>query len=289
MRATAAILVTGFIQYCVPQPPEVEPPVAHITFECLSDDCLMMELSGHESDGAEEYSWAIDGVDYGTDEMFAIDVPSRALLEIELTVSNTAGADTTYRHVMSSPLYPNPLDPDPNWDPSTALVIVGAQSCDSMAVVSTVGGCFNGPAPVEHRVRRDRFGIVNRSVLTYDPVTNDLDPPGTAGYAVAARWRNAYEPNVYPSHDGVMYYFNSIEDDYGPPPDHRFRNLHGGGTTNHITSYYPISTGDIMDFDFSHGTYLGDPDQTPLDSLRLDCSTGTMQVQTLPLTPTTGP
>jgi len=286
MRATAAILVTGFIQFCVPQPPDVEPPIAKITFECLSDDCLVMELSAEESEGLEEVSWAIDGTDYGSDEVFAIDVPGRALLEIELTVTNTEGTDTTKRHVMTTPVYPNPVDPDPTWDPSTALVIVGAQSCDSMAVISTVGGCFTGSKPLEHRVARDRFGLVSRSVLDYDPVDNAL---GSTGYAVAARWRNDHDQNN-PNHSPTTMYFNSTAADYGQPPNQPFLNLHGNGTTNHITSYYPIGTGDIMEFEFTHGVYLGDPDERPIDALRIDCSTGTMSVQASPLyeNPSTG-
>jgi hypothetical protein len=278
MRPVAAILVTGFIQQCLPQPPQVEPPEAHIEVACASVDCLVVELQGDQSPEADEWRWVIDGVDYGTDPVIAIDLPGRGLTEVELEVTNSAGSSATSVRLFTTEVVPLPGDDGSTggFDPAWATVVVGAQACDTNAVVSTIGGCFTGPAPLEHHVLRDRFGVVTRSVLVYDPVANNVTTPG---YAVAAVWRNNHDPATYPNHSANLNFYNSSASDYGPPP-RPYRSIASG---DQITSYYPLGIGDILEIDFQHGVYFEDPQRTPLDRLRLDCSAGSLSVDVQPL------
>ena len=77
------------------------------------------------------------------------------------------------------------------FDPTTGMVVVGAQSCDENAVISTVGGCFTGTQPLEHRVQRKTLVSTNRSVLVYDAraaevaEVEDGEPPSARGVALS--------------------------------------------------------------------------------------------------------
>lgn len=268
-----AVGAAAFLAPCLPTP-TIDPPVAHIEVTCVSSDCLVIELSSLESEGADDVEWTIDGTFYGVDDVITIDVPERGLVEMVLDVSNSAGTDSDLQYMFTTEVSNTATT---NRDIMASVVATGGNVCNSLSVISTVGGCFSDTvsAPLEHVVSRLRGGVLLLSTLEYDPVANDVTNRGSA---VAAVWKRstAAVPNLIASPASVL-------GDYGPRPK-RLRNV-VGPNQDHLTSYYPISNGDILTFDLGHGAYLGDEALTPLDSLTLDCSSGVMVVTAVPVVP----
>jgi hypothetical protein len=264
--AAAAAVVPAFFQTCLPSPPQVDPPEAVIEVTCLSPDCLVMELSGLASVDADDYQWFIDGVSYGTDDVIAIDVDTRDFVEVELVVGNSAGTDTDLQFLFTTEVTNDATAVN---DDIMAAVVAGATACDSLAVISTVGGCFSnsGGAKLEHVVDRVRVGGgPARSIMVYDPLSDTVQTPG---FAAAIVWeRTSGSQQSLPSNVP-----------YGIPP---YRAVVGQGR-EHLTSYYPISTGEVLTFDLGHGAYYGDPAKRPLDTLTLDCTSGSLQVSATPV------
>jgi len=266
---SAAVIVPAFFQTCLPNPPQVDPPVAHIEATCLSSDCLVMELSAAASVDADDYDWTIDGVPFGTDEVFAIDLETRGLVAVELVVTNAGGSDDDSQYLFTTTVSNDTVAEDV----ILAGVIAGATGCDSLSVISTVGGCFDnsGGANLEHVVGRARAGTQNVSVMVYDPVADSVVTPGFASAVIWERPTGTF--SSFPA--GVP------RSDYGPAP-RIYRNV-VGPNQSHLTSYYPIATGDSLTFDLGHGAYLGDASLTPLDAVTLDCTSGALQVSSTPV------
>ncbi len=225
-------------------------------------------MSAAASVDADGYDWTIDGVPFGTDEVFAIDLETRGLVSVELVVTNGGGSDSDSQYLFTTTVSNDTVADDV----ILAGVIAGAMGCDSLSVISTVGGCFNaGGADLEHIVERSRAGAQNVSVMVYDPVADSVVTPG---FSAAVIWERP--SGVFSSCPAGV-----PQTDYGPAP-RVYRNV-VGPLQPHITSYYPIATGDTLTFDIGHGAFLGDPSMTPLDDLTLDCSSGSLQVSSNPV------
>lgn len=258
MRYVIAIAGIGQLVGCPP-----EPPVAKSDVLCLDTECQALQLDATASVDADQWEWYLDGALAGTGQIFQMDVGVDTLREIELVVSNPSGSDSTMLYALGSTLVPaDPTTPDPGG--IVASVVASVTACDTNAVVLTVGGCFSAPGPVEQRFRVINAQGTRVHSLTYD---KQLDDVTAYGDAEAAAWQNVARGGAlgFGPTGGPLTSLN-----YGSSTYPQLAN----SSQDHLTSYVPVLTGDILEFQGRHLTYLEDPELQPLNALRVDCSAG---------------
>jgi len=269
MRTLAVIVPLAMLNQCLPDGGG-EPPVAHIEATCLLEDCSVMQLSAAETVDGEDYEWYVDGAYWGSGVEMELDIEPRALVEVELLALNPAGSSSTSQYLFSTQV----TSTQPMPQPPVAVVVIGAQSCGGYAVISTVGGCFTGPAPLTTDFLRIRNGQQQAlQQFVYEPATNRVTNGGTA---IGGVFRNSVFGAMQNYHDPS----NLLQGNYGPPP-RTYRNV-VGPAQDHLTTYWDMPVGDELRFNSGHLTYLGDPQLRPLDGLSLDCTSGSLNVTVQP-------
>jgi len=272
MRSLAVIVPVAILNQCLP---EGDPPEAYIETTCLDEECLLLELSAAETVNGEDYEWYVDGTFYDDGVTTQIELEPRGLVDVELLALNQAGSSTARQNLFTTQV----VTPQPEPQPPVATVVIGAQACGGYGVITTVGGCFAGPAPLKTDFVRISNGVQQPTqTFTYEPATNLVTNGGTA---IGGVFRNSnfattqsyYDPNTSPNHPRVT-------NNYGPPPNY-FRNV-VGPSQDHLTTYWDMPVGDELRFESGHLAYLGDEERTPLDALSLDCSSGTLSVTAIP-------
>jgi hypothetical protein len=232
-------------------------PIAAIEADCIDSACDVLRFDGSQSEGAESYSWAVDGDVIGEDEVFELELAEDDLYEIELTISGPAGEDISRRYIQTGSWTTAPEEPTA---PTFPLVVAGITSCSNgNLVISTIGGCFTNSRQVDQDLERHRNGMQLRKTFSYDRMAQRVT---NYGLASGAAWDDVMFNNT-------QYSSPVNAGNYGPRA--QFPSVAPQGD-EHVTTYNPTQPGDLFVLRSTFITTWDNQAQSPAAALQIDCA-----------------